>query len=341
MKRALVLAFSKVGLDEAQTISQELVNLGFQSEALRCPAGGLQDIMTEYFSQLDALVFVASCGLTVRAISPHIKSKVNDPAVLVVDEAKQFVISLLSGHLGGANELCRSLATRLAAIPVITTATDVHGLFSIDDWARRQSLTVVNPEKIVEVSRKILGSEPVYFISDYEIAGDMPEGVYRLAQKGNLSSTSQQPDFYVGSRPRRDLDCLKLVKPCYSLGIGCRKDIPIEKIENFLNEFLADLDISPRAIFRLASIDLKVEEKGILDLAQDLGVAFVCFSADELNQVRGAFSSSNFVRQVTGTDNVCERAALAGLEGAKLEVGKRSSDGITLALARVDRSLEF
>ena len=125
----------------------------------------------------DALLFVGAAGIAVRAIAPHVASKVNDPAVVAIDEAGRFAVPLLSGHLGGANELAQTVARAAGAIPVITTATDVRGVWAVDTWARCAGLPVSNPEAIKRVSARLLSGGRVALYSDMPISGQPPEGV--------------------------------------------------------------------------------------------------------------------------------------------------------------------
>ena len=125
----------------------------------------------------DALLFVGAAGIAVRAIAPHVASKATDSAVVVIDEAGRFAVPLLSGHLGGANELAQTVARAVGAIPVITTATDVRGVWAVDTWARCAGLAVSNPEAIKRVSARLLSGGRVALYSDMPISGQPPEGV--------------------------------------------------------------------------------------------------------------------------------------------------------------------
>ena len=113
-----------------------------------------------------------------RAIAPHCKSKTTDPAVVVVDECGRFAVPILSGHLGGANDLARAIAAVCGAVPVITTATDAHGIFAVDEWAKHQNCMVLEPERIKLVSGKLLAEQPVYYRADFPVTGTVPAGLF-------------------------------------------------------------------------------------------------------------------------------------------------------------------
>ena len=141
------LAFTAKGLALAQKLAA-----AYPGSVTRCghEAGQvhLADWTARQFAGSDALVFVGAVGIAVRAIAPHCQSKAQDPAVVVLDECGRFAVPILSGHLGGANDLARALAAVCGAVPVITTATDANGVFAVDEWAKHQNCTVLEPERI-------------------------------------------------------------------------------------------------------------------------------------------------------------------------------------------------
>ena len=168
------LAFTEKGLALAQKLASAL-----PGTVARCGHGGpgLADWAAEQFAHADALIFVGAVGIAVRAIAPHCRSKAVDPAVVVLDECGHFAVPILSGHLGGANDLARALAAVCGAVPVITTATDANGVFAVDAWARHQNCAVLEPERIKLVSGALLAGKTVQFASDWPIAGSPPAGL--------------------------------------------------------------------------------------------------------------------------------------------------------------------
>ena len=168
----------------------------------------------EQFSKRLALIFIGAAGIAVRAVAPHIKSKAEDPAVLCLDEQGQYVIPLLSGHLGGANALAVELAAMIGGTAVITTATDINGAFAVDLWAKRQNMAVLQPERIKNVSAKILRGETVRVDSPWPVTGRKP----------TLVETGTPGDVRV-SCYREENAALQLVPRIVTLGIGCRKGI--------------------------------------------------------------------------------------------------------------------
>ena len=294
-----LLAFTDRGLALARTLAE-----GLGGEAARCGAPlGLQEWTAEGFSQAEALVFVGAAGIAVRAIAPLVRHKAQDPAVVVVDELGRFAVPILSGHLGGANDLARKIAALCGAVPVITTATDVRGLFAVDEWAKRQHCRVQNPEAIVRFSSKILAGETAGIYSPWPIQGRLPEGV--------TTATEENCDAALTLR-RESGDILRLVPAIAVLGVGCRRNTPQRALEWAFAELLEESGLNSLAFCKVCSIDIKREEPGLLAFCRRYGLSFETFSARELQAVEGDFSPSDFVRSVTGVDNVCERSAVLG-----------------------------
>lgn len=289
----------------------------------------LADFVAPVFSWADAILFVGSTGMALRAIAPWVRDKKTDPAVLVVDEGAHFVIPLLSGHIGGANALARLLGPSLGALPVITTATDTRGRFSVDDWAARKELTIENMSAAKAVSAAILERD-VPLLSDFPIASPLPPGVI-LGKEGSIG-------IYIGwQRKFPFTTTLRLIPRVLNLGIGCRRGTTEEKIAAAVERVLGDIPLG--AVAKAASIDLKRSEPGLLSFCAHRGLPAVFYSAEELNRVPGDFPASQRVKAVTGVDNVCQRAAM--LDAKRCIVEKTTQDGVTVALAEMEWEAAF
>ena len=309
--------------DRGQRLANHLAE-GLNGTAMRCGQPlSLDDWTKDGFSSADALIFVGAAGIAVRAIAPYVRSKLHDPAVVVVDETGTFAVSLLSGHLGGANDLTRQVARLCGAIPVITTATDRNGVFSVDSWARMQGCTVENPRRIKEISARLLSGETVKIASDWPIAGAIPDGV-------ELTETRDY-DVHV-TLTKTEESALRIIPKIAVLGVGCKLDTPQETIEQAFSELCDQENLCPEAFGLVCSIDRKADEPGLLAFCKTHNLPFVTYSAEQLMQVEGEFSASPFVRQITGVDNVCERSAVLG-SGGTLFVKKRAGNGVTMAAA--------
>lgn len=289
----------------------------------------------------NALLFVGACGIAVRAAAPWISDKLTDCPVLAMDAPGYHIIPLLGGHAGGANALARMIGERVGAVPVITTATDLEGVFAADLFAQRNGLSIVNKEGIARVSSRALAGEELVVAVETghaEVCGDrLPEGLcltsYPPAGEVDILVTSDRISVKAGLllRPRK-----------YVIGMGCKKGKEPEKIEEFIRRCLTGLGIGREEVYALASLDRKREERGFTEWSRKAGVLFVTYSAEELERAEGDFHASAFVRRQTGVDNVCERAALlCSGPGGRIVCGKVAEDGMTLAVAERDWRVRF
>ena len=306
-----------------------------------------------------------------------VRDKLTDIPVLVVDEAGQFVIPVLSGHYGGANNLARLLADRIGAVPVITTATDVNHAFAVDVFAKENGLLIKNKAQIAAVSSKVLDGKKIVMLTDGKIEGNVPDSVILPSMKICEEENLIVPDVIISARyPVKKLllnqvmdeqlevkahtEPLWLVSRSIILGMGCKRGKSCEEIEQFVLETLEQEQIAIQAVNALATIDLKKEEPGFLQFAEKYGVDFLVYPKEVLKEIPGFFSSSEFVSQTVGVDNVCERAALAAcqkedpkvccdssenqkkvLSRGRLLLRKKAKDGMTLAIAEREWSVRF
>jgi cobalt-precorrin 5A hydrolase len=280
------------------------------------------------FSEYDGLIFVGACGIAVRGIAPFLKSKHVDPAVVVVDELGTYSISLLSGHVGEANRLAETIAQKIGAMPVITTATDLNHRFAVDCWAKEQDLVCQNPSAVKTVSSALLDGKTVWFDSDPEflILGELPQGI-EFSTHGELG-------ICVSVQKRKPFaQTLHLVPKQVILGIGCKKGVSKAQIEHAVLSTMRCFHLFLESIQKVCSIDRKKEEAGLIEFCEEQDIPLVCFSAEELLAVKGDFTASSFVASVTGVENVCERAAVLGSHLGELVVTKQTYDGVTVAVA--------
>lgn len=282
------------------------------------------------FHIYDALIFVSSAGLAVREIAPNVRRKDKDPAVICVDDRKNFVIPLLSGHLGGANRISRKISGALGARCVITTATDVNGRFAVDEWADRFGFSF-DLKEARRFSSEILERD-LPFWTDLPVEGPLPSGLY-ASERGGYG-------LVVSARTETPFEETLFVAPrTLHLGIGCRRSVTKEMIEETVDAVFRENALNPDALFSIASIDLKRGEKGLLSYAKSRGLTPAFYTAEELNALEGSFTESAFVKETTGTGSVCERAAL--MEGDRLLVKKTAKNGVTCAVSESERKIRF
>ena len=288
---------------------------------VRIPSEPLSVWAEEAFRSREALVFVGAVGIAVRTIAPFVNNKSEDPAVVVLDEYGQFVIPLLSGHLGGANQLARDLAQICGGTAVITTATDLNGVFAVDLWAKKHGLTILRPEFIRHISARLLQGGEITVTSPWPVSGSAPPGV----------SIGDDGDVRLTVRPQEG-PFLCLVPRCLTLGIGCRRNASAEQLESAFQSFCRECQVLPESIISAATIDVKREEQGLLAFCEAHRIPLHFFTAQELASVTGSFTGSDFVLETVGVDNVCERSAVLASQGALFEK-KFACSGVSFAAA--------
>ncbi|MCL1811660.1 MAG: cobalt-precorrin 5A hydrolase [Methanomassiliicoccaceae archaeon] len=332
-----IIAFSKRGCVLAQDIGRVLTEHSCELYSkTAADAAGTEEVkgpVSEWtkgsFASSDAIVFIGAAGIAVRYIAPYLKSKTTDPAIVCIDDAGRFVIPLLSGHIGGANELAKRIAEGIVAVPVITTATDIRGRFAVDSFAVKNDLHIGNMQVAKEISSLIVDDKRVGLVSEVLISGGIPP---ELDLGGN-----EETGIFISHRMEKGpfRRTLKLTPRCHVLGIGCRRGTSKENIETFVKEVLEKEDISIKSVRAVASIDLKNDEKGLLEFALKIKAEPVFFSSDVLASLPDkGFTPSERVKKITGVDNVCERAAFAASNDGEIVLKKTSRDGMTLSIVR-------
>ena len=221
--------------DRGEKLAEKLTDdFGAYSDRCNRPLS-LKAWTEKAFAEADTVVFIGACGIAVRAIAPYVVSKVTDPAVIVIDECGDFVISLLSGHLGGANDMARLIADAIGSVPVITTATDRNDVFAVDEWSKRQHAEVLEPNKIVLVSSKILDGKDVKVMTDLDVEGSVPD---------HIVMSDDDPDIEFGyiEKNRKPLHIVPMI---IHLGIGCRRGTSQIDIESAFADFKKDCGFAP------------------------------------------------------------------------------------------------
>lgn len=338
--KVAVTAFTPGGLVLASHLTEALRARG-HSCSLMVPKrlrGGPADYDSlgewtkERFQDSEGLLFVGAAGIAVRAVGPWVRDKFTDPAVVSVDEAGRVAVPLLSGHVGGANVLARLVAELSGGIAAVSTATDVNGLFAVDAWAVEQGLFLDGREAAKHISAALLTGESVGVQSDFPIHGELPRGVVSGPARLGFSITLERKKAPFS-------ETLRLIPPCLNVGIGCRRGTPMAAIAGSVERALRSRNLSPRSVRRICTIDLKAEEAGLLDFCRESGLPLITYSAEALRETLGSFTSSDFVREVTGVDNVCERAAVRA--GGELIIPKQAGEGVTVAVSREPFSVIF
>ena len=352
-KRIIVLGFTGAGTALGRELCGKLKKNGYDCQGYAPGKYAGENVLPlpEDRSELiggqwgrAAFLFIGAAGIAVRWIVPWVKDKYTDSPVLVMDEKGQYVVPLLSGHVGGAAALADEIAGLAGGTAVHTTATDVQGKFAVDVFAKKHGLEITNRRAAKAVSAAVLDGEKIALYIE-EAYGDMLTSKEKtcLPEEVILCGTASDAEkcrYRVMVTAQRPSEKALWLKPMdMAAGIGCRKDIRPELLEKGFLDVLKESGISIRQIRKIASIDLKKDEPAILRLAEKYGIPFVTYPADELQTVEEVTAGSEFVEKMTGVDNVCERAARlcarnreTGADGELIR-GKCIREGMTAALA--------
>jgi len=302
----------------------------------------LSDVVPRLWQESSVLIFVMATGIVVRQIATLIEGKDRDPAVLVLDEKGEFVIPLLSGHLGGANAWANLISDLIRAVPVITTATDVRGMVAPDEYARRYGWKVEPVHHLPRVNGLLLEQRLLNVRANYPLKPEhdawLKDPHYRFLSENE----KDQANVIIDAFPKSSIkaDCLYLVPPILSVGVGCRRGVGKEVILERITTAVEQLGASLKGISGIYSIDLKSDEVGLIEAAKSLRVPFITFKADELQSVNlnEQLSRSNFVSEKIGVDGVCEAASLLGAKRGRLVLPKTMGQGVTVAIS-IENSL--
>lgn len=286
------------------------------------------DVVKDNWVKGTRLIFIMAAGIVVRKIAPFLRDKRTDPAVVVLDEKGEHVVSLLSGHLGGANVLAREIALFLQAIPVITTASDANGLPSLDLWAEEEGLLIENWEQLPTVATQLLDHRSIRLFSDVPVKApdqfkqtDEPDSADIIVTNRSAIGPSEGRGAPVLLRPKN------LVA-----GVGCNRNTAKQEIEEAVRSVLDKAGLSFLSLRAVATIDKKGNEPGLRAFALDQGFPLVTFTPDELNLVPGILPSEAALK-ATGAQAVAEPAAILASPGGRLLVGKRKMGNVTVAIA--------
>lgn len=346
-----ILAITAGGRELARQIAGEL-----GAEVVPVAQSGIAAALESAWGRYEGLVCIMAAGIVVRSLAPLLNDKASDPAVVVVDERGRHAISLLSGHLGGGNELARRVARLCDGQAVITTASDVLELTALDLWAEAQNLVAADKESMTAASALLVNRGRIKVFSETEVAG-LPPGLVRVDQ-------AEAAELLISCRTEWPREKLLFHPRQLVVGIGCNRGTPEAEMAAALNELLTEQRLAPQAIRNLATIDLKRDEAGLLALADQHGWPLEFYSADQLNQKivadhppgengdrkngdRSIFCDQKIdlspfsatIYRATGAGGVAEPAALLSSGADQLITRKRKWKNVTLALSRANFTL--
>ena len=293
----------------------------------------LKDEVHRRFADYPRHVFIMATGIVVRNIGDCLVHKTSDPAVVVCDENGQFAISLVSGHLGGANALAREVAGITGGRPVITTATDVNRVPAIDLIAVENRLRIENPAAIKKVNMALVTGDPIRVHDPYaRVTPQLPPE--RVLPFDRQDAEAPGAGVFVDDI-RIDLPPSVLVLRPATLvaGMGCNRGTAVGEMHDLLVKTFAEHHLALASLRALATVDLKADEPGILALVESLGIDLRVFSREQLKAVDQVPTPSKLVEKHIGVQSVCEAAALLATHRGRLIVPKQKTPNVTLAVA--------
>ena len=305
---------------------------------------GLKEFIPQIFDKYDYLVFIMATGIVVRTIAPLIISKFSDPAILVMDEKGNNIISLLSGHMGGANEMTLYMSDLINSHPVITTATDVNKKSSLDMIAKKLNGHIDDfRDNVLKINSMLVNNEEVHLYIDgnYKINHNgftLYDEKTDLDKVRNLVIVTNKKDINkILNKNIENLNekIIKVTPKDIVIGVGCKKNTNSDHMKNSLMKFLKEYNIDINAVKEIGSIEIKKDEKAIIDLAKFLDVKFKTFSVEEISKVDYLYEKSDWVKKNVGVYSVSDPVAHLLSEG-RVIINKQKYDGITFSIGRIE-----
>lgn len=345
-----VISVTNAGARLSEKIAQSLNHVDIYAKAGRNllkyknEYHSLSELICKIFRQYDGLVFIMATGIVVRVIAPFIQDKRSDPAVVVVDETGNYAISLLSGHIGGANDLARMIAESIQAIPIITTATDVNNKPAADVLAVKLGLKIELFDMIKKINAALVNGDAVCFFLDsalqsWDYSNKAAELGIELHELNTMTAINHDDPVVVITDKLLDVkpNQLLLRPPTLAVGIGCRRGTTKQEILDAIHTACTMIKKSINSIAVISSTVVKQDELGLLEAVQALNVPVKFFNhediADTINQ--NNLKVSSFVNEKIGVGNVCEAAALLASQSNKILLPKTKFSKITIAITEV------
>ena len=318
MKLAVITVTEKGvrnGLKIKEKINCDVFTISkFMKEKTLLIENGLQNFFEKNLLKYDTFLFITASGIAVRTIAPFIKSKDKDPAVLTMDEEGNFIISLLSGHLGGANEAAKILGEITGAVPVISTASDVSGKIAVDTIAMKINGKLESLESAKKVTSLIVAGKEVNIKVPENMENENPQGVILISN-------------------RKNIEIAKIIPQNIVVGIGCKKNKEAEKIIDAVKDSFEKLNLCEESIRVFATVDIKENEAGIIGTAEYFGKELKIISREEIKKIENNFETSEFVKKSIGVGAVSAPCAFIGGNGkGKFLAEKLKYEGITISI---------
>ncbi len=352
-----IVAITKHGVQVARELERSFQNADLyymskfeqgdeQEKGIQLFTGSVRLLLPSLFKSYKGLIIIISLGAVVRMIAPLLQDKKTDPAVVVIDDKAEHVISVLSGHIGGANELTKEVAAILGARPVVTTASDVQQTIAVDLFGKRFGWTWESAEKLTPVSAAVVNEESVAVVQEsgekswWQYDRPLPTHIRTYSSIDEALAQSPAAALVVTHRnlSNEESQILHngvLYRPkVIVIGMGCNRGTSSEEIDEVIQTTLNELNFSMKSVKAVCTIDLKKDEQGLLDVVKKYGWEFIYYSPEQLNAVPMQ-QPSDTVFRYTGAYGVSEPAALLYSGAEKLELVKKKSGNVTISVAVV------
>ena len=355
MKKYAIVAITKHGVDIGRKLHSILPMSDLfypnkfakgdeRKKKIEMYEGSVKKAVPKLFSSYEGLIMIVSIGAVVRLIAPYLQNKMTDPGVVVIDDRAEHVISVLSGHLGGANELTNEVAALLDAEPVITTASEVQKTIPVDLLGRRFGWTWESKENLISASAAVVNEEQVAIVQEsgetnwWTYDTPLPDNITIYETIGQAMEEKPDASLIITHRQLTNeelpiLDHGVLYRPkVIALGIGCNRGTTAEEIEQVIIETLDELQFSIQSVKAICTIDLKKDEDGLLQVVDKYDWEFITYSPAQLNEI--PFNNpSDVVYKYTGAYGVSEPAALRYSQSDELILEKKKSGNVTITVA--------
>ncbi len=299
---------------------------------------GIKKVIEDIFHRYDCLIFIMATGIVVRTIAPLLKDKTVDPAVVVLDEKGRNVISLLSGHIGRANEYTLDISNKLRSNPVITTASDVNESIAVDTIAMKLNCQIEDLKDATKITSHIVNGNRVGIISAINYNIKLPNNIKRINTKDDLLGTKGL--IYINNNKFRDsnqIDSVVLRPKNLVIGLGCRRGKSKDEILRAILTALDKVNKSILSVKHIATVDIKEDEIGIIETASHLNVPMIVIDRDKIKEVEHQYETSKFVKEIIGVGAVAEPVAKLSSNNGTIILNKTKYDGVTVSIVEEGR----
>lgn len=309
-----IITLTKGGLELANSIAEKL-----PSKVYFKPKPFKETVHTLY-KEYDQLLFIMATGIVVRTLASVLEHKSKDPAIAVMDEKGHHVISLLSGHLGGANQLSRELSQITSGTPVITTSSDVNGLLSVDMLAEKYNLILEDFDGAKDVTAVLVDGGKIQVIG-------------MTVHEKQYTSNNGDAVLYVGHDHKEYKEPSVQLKPKnLVLSMGCRRNTTVLELNDFVMNSLETFGYSKSCLIELTSAWIKEDEVGLINLSKQLKIPFTTHTKESILSVSEQFEGSEFVYKTLGVSCVSEPCGYLSSQRGQCLIKKRKHNGMTLSL---------